>query len=621
MLGSKVRSWLRRNAVVIPAAFLFAVIAISGTLTYQRVGMVIPQVQTTRLSSEAIDRLDAAITNVFEAETGQRGFLLTGRSEYLQSYRDALQRMPEDLRRLEQLVHDDPAQYQRFLAFRDAIAAKLTELNQTLAAYRTGGTNAAIAIVTTDRGKTLMDEIRRVAASMHIQAERVRTTNRQQIVVAGNHALAMIVITTTVATILLLLTFVYIARSAEMQAVARDRAEKARQASEDANRIKDQFIATVSHELRTPLTAILGWSRILGADSRDPDLMSEGLGVIQNCAKAQAKLIDDLLDVSRILSGKLRLSCRTIDIADAVRTGIDSVRPSAAAKGVAITQFLENDIRVIGDPDRLQQVVWNLLTNAVKFTTRGGTVFVSLTRKESHAVVEVRDSGEGIDAGFLPYVFEPFRQADGSKARVHKGLGLGLSIVKYLVEAHGGAVTVWSEGKGAGSTFRISLPIMPFVHSEPAGESTEISVGDFDEIPLSLPEPDSLSGMTVLVIDDHQPTLDVLTSVLRAAGAEAVGASSAAEALRLLDRTCPDVVVSDIGMPGEDGLSFITKMRALPEPCGRARAIALTAYVRTEDRDAILASGFNAYLAKPVEPIELVNAIHDVLRQQADVER
>ena len=264
----------------------------------------------------------------------------------------------------------------------------------------------------------------------------------------------MIVITTTIAAILLLLTFVQVTRTSRAQRAARERAE-------EANRIKDEFIATVSHELRTPLTAILGWASILRADSPDPELLNDGLNVIQRCAKAQATLIEDLLDVSRILTGKLRLSCRTIDLADPVCSGIDSVRLSAAAKGVTITSDLDAGIRIAGDPDRLQQVVWNLLTNAVKFTKRGGTILVRLTRSDSQAVIEVRDSGEGIDAVFLPHVFEPFRQADGSKAREHKGLGLGLSIVKYLAEAHGGTVTVWSDGQGKGTTFRVSLPIMP----------------------------------------------------------------------------------------------------------------------------------------------------------------
>jgi CheY-like chemotaxis protein len=324
-------------------------------------------------------------------------------------------------------------------------------------------------------------------------------------------------------------------------------------------------------------------------------------------------VIDDLLDVSRILTGKLRLSARTIAVAEAVRAGIDSVRPSALAKQVTIVENVDPDIRIIGDPDRLQQVVWNLLTNAVKFTPRGGAVSVSLSRSESQATIVVRDSGEGIDAEFLPHVFEPFRQADGSKARVHKGLGLGLSIVKYIVEAHGGTVAASSAGKGEGTTFRVSLPIMPFVRSEPAGEAPHFDAADIRDI--ALPHGDSLTETTILVVDDHKPTLDVLTTTLRRAGADAVGASSVAEGLQLFHRICPDVVVSDIGMPGEDGLSFIAKLRALPKPCSGARAIALTAYARREDRDAILSSGFDAYLAKPVEPVELVNTIQNLLSQ------
>jgi signal transduction histidine kinase len=260
--------------------------------------------------------------------------------------------------------------------------------------------------------------------------------------------------TTSVAAVLLLLTFAQITVAARAN-------ERARAESESANRMKDQFLATVSHELRTPLTAILGWSAILAERNADAQMVAEGAATIQHSASVQKKLIEDLLDVSRIQAGKLRLSMRPLDLGQAVRRAIDSMRPAADAKSIAVVTSIEAGIEVSGDPDRLQQIVWNLMTNAVKFTPRGGRIEAGVLRSGSQASIEIRDSGEGIDPSFLPHVFEPFRQSDSSRARVHKGLGLGLSIVKYLVEAHGGTVAVFSPGLGEGATFCVLLPLMP----------------------------------------------------------------------------------------------------------------------------------------------------------------
>jgi CheY-like chemotaxis protein len=311
---------------------------------------------------------------------------------------------------------------------------------------------------------------------------------------------------------------------------------------------------------------------------------------------------------------------QTINLAQVTRAGVDTVRPAAEAKGVRVSVDARDALRITADPDRLQQIVWNLVSNAVKFTPRGGNINVSVERIDSQAVIAVSDSGEGIDSDFIPHIFEPFRQADASKARVHKGLGLGLSIAKNLVEAHGGTVMVSSEGKGHGATFRVSLPITPFTTAHELPGERITSQQDDDDMPLELPSPDALLGFTVVVVDDHRPTLDLLTSVLQHSGATVHAASNTAEGYTALRRFQPDVIVSDIGMPEEDGMALIARIRALPsDRGGETPAVALTAYVRDADRDKVLRSGFQAYLAKPIEPMTLVNTIREVRDQVHDL--
>jgi signal transduction histidine kinase len=301
----------------------------------------------------------------------------------------------------------------------------------------------------------------RAIDEMRDEEERQRRVSRVNADTSGRRALQGVVVSTTVSALLLLLTFAQVAATARANRIARERAE-------DANRMKDEFIATVSHELRTPLATILGWSSILGDDSIDREILREGLATIQRSASVQKKLIEDLLDVSRTLTGKLRLSMRTLDLQEVVHSAVESMRPAADAKSISLLTSFEPSIRVSGDPDRLQQIIWNLMTNSVKFTPRGGIISVVTSSAGEHALIEVRDSGEGIDASFLPHVFERFRQSDASRAREHKGLGLGLSIVKYLAEAHGGTVSAWSDGIGTGTTFRVMLPIVAMPAPLPA---------------------------------------------------------------------------------------------------------------------------------------------------------
>jgi signal transduction histidine kinase len=384
-------------------------------------------------------------------------------------------------------------------------------------------------------------------------------------------------------------------------ALALDNARLYRDAQE-ANRTKDEFLGTVSHELRTPLTAILGWAHIL-EKKRDPDSLDRGLAIIERNAKSQAQIIEDILDVSRIISGKLRLDLRAVDLATSVRSAIDVVRPSAEARGIELEVDLDQETGpVLGDADRLQQVVWNLLSNAVKFTPKGGRVSLHMQRVGSVARVVVRDTGKGIDPEFLPHVFERFRQADSSTSRAHAGLGLGLSIVRHIVEGHGGYVRAESEGKGKGATFVVDVPL-----NAPSRVA---------EARVSSPAPSDdghrLDGLKVLVVDDEPDARELIAVILGDQGAEVTTAASATEALRQIAAVRPDVLVSDIGMPGEDGYWLIRKVRALKDDLSRVPAIALTAYARADDARKAFLAGYQMHVAKPVEPATLTAVIFDV---------
>jgi signal transduction histidine kinase/ActR/RegA family two-component response regulator len=373
---------------------------------------------------------------------------------------------------------------------------------------------------------------------------------------------------------------------------------------ESANRTKDEFLATVSHELRTPLNAILGWVRMLRSGGLPEDKRERALEIIERNANAQTQLIEDLLDVSRIISGKLRLDMRSANLETVVENAIEAVRPAAHAKNVVLEQVLDPELAPIwGDPARLQQVVWNLLTNAVRFTPAEGRVTLTARRRQEFVDISVADTGQGIDAAFLPKIFERFRQADATTTRKHGGLGLGLAIVRHLVELHGGTVHVASDGEGRGATFSVTLPIA----SARSSSSERPPALRFGAAPTEFQCAQQLEGVTVLVVDDEPDAREMLGEMLGACHAKVVTASSVAEALRLVPEVRPDVVVSDIGMPDEDGYVLIRKLRALPEGAGgRIPAIALTAYARFEDRTKALVAGFNMHVPKPVEPAELL---------------
>jgi len=372
---------------------------------------------------------------------------------------------------------------------------------------------------------------------------------------------------------------------------------------QQANRLKDEFLATISHELRTPLNAVLGWARVLRSAELTPTLRTRALESIERNAVTQARLIDDLLEVSRIVTGKLRLKVRPLDLTVIIDAAVDVVRPAADAKDIRLERRYERrPWPTLGDPDRLQQVAWNLLSNAVKFTPRGGSVRVELDRNGGTDRMVVTDSGKGIDSAFLPHVFAPFRQADASTTRDHGGLGIGLAIVRQLTELHGGSVSAESEGPGSGARFTVLLPI------HEAAPSTR-GAGPLLDVPRESHVPD-LSSTRVLVVDDDADARELLAATLGYYGAEVVAAESAGEALALIPEVVPDVLLSDIGMSGEDGYGLIRRVRALPpERGGLVPAIALTAYAAANDRARSLTAGFQFHVAKPFDPLDLARTV------------
>lgn len=400
------------------------------------------------------------------------------------------------------------------------------------------------------------------------------------------------------------------ARAEEERVMSLERERNTRAEAEAANRSKDEFLAMVSHELRTPLNAITGWTSLLLGGGLEPARVKRALETIERNARSQAQLIDDLLDINRIVSGKLRVNVGSVDVPSIAEMALESVRLAADSKGVALDAEIDAAAgRLMGDADRVQQIIWNLLSNAIKFTPRAGRVKLGVKRDEHGIAIVVEDSGQGISAEFLPYVFERFKQGDGTSTRTKGGLGLGLAIVKHLVELHGGTVNVDSEGVGRGAVFSVRFP-----HSGRAYELTPKS-STFASVRPTFDPPHEVEGLRVLVLDDEPDARDLLQTLLESCKISVMTAATAADAFDIV-RTMPlDVLLSDIAMPEEDGLSFIRRVRALPrDEGGRIPAVALTAYARLEDRTTALRAGFNSHVAKPVEASELLAVLISISR-------
>jgi signal transduction histidine kinase/ActR/RegA family two-component response regulator len=386
---------------------------------------------------------------------------------------------------------------------------------------------------------------------------------------------------------------------------------RAQKSLEEESRRKDQFLATLSHELRTPMTAVLGWTRMLKLGLPEKEAR-DALDAIERSAEIQAQLIEDVLDVSRIVAGKLTFRPAPVDVAPVLKAAMGTVHPAAAAKGIEILSSVPPVLpRILGDEGRLQQIIWNLLANAVKFTPRRGSVTVRVAVVGSLLRLTVQDNGKGIDADYLPHVFEPFSQEDSSSTRSYEGIGLGLSIARSLVEQHGGTIRVASEGAGRGSTFTVELPVIEAVPGVEREPKLTVAVA-----PSALANLTALAGLRLLVVDDQDFTRDLVAAILRRAGALVTAATSVREGLARFESDAPHAVICDLAMPELDGFAFLGAVRAMSSPRNRTPVIALTAFGRPEDRQHALAAGFNEYLKKPIDPEELASSVLRVAGQR-----
>jgi signal transduction histidine kinase/ActR/RegA family two-component response regulator len=646
---------LERTLVLLFCLVLFA-LGLTEWLSFRVVRGLAQSQRRVVHSQQVRETLWRVLSTMQDAETGQRGFLLTGQESYLEPYRRARAQSSGVAERLGSLVSGDDSQKILLGQLRVHVAHKWHELDKTILLRRTRGFEAAQRSVFSNRGKRAMDGIRRVVSQMQ-NAETASLVERsRELQDSEKQARTTLIALSLFAPLSFTLFYWQVRRAiaqrnllleAEQQARAsletsllserqaleaeaaarsdearaRETAERLRENAEAANRLKDEFLATVSHELRTPLNAVMGWAQLLRDERLDEPTRAQALETIQRSARSQAQLIEDLLDVSRILSGKLRLEVRPIDLCEVIEAAQHSVEPTAQAKGVRLQKVLDPHAGpVAGDFDRLQQIVWNLLSNAIKFTPRGGRVMVRLSKKDSYVEIALEDNGQGIESEFLPFVFDRFRQADGSATRRQGGLGLGLAIVRHLVELHGGVIRVESGGTGQGTTFTVSLPLYG-VQALEAGANSPSPNGRTapgDGAGGTIAENAPLSGVRVLVVDDQPDTLQVIRAALESRGAVVETARSASDALQVFAAFRPDVLLSDIGMPHTDGYTLIEKVRALPaESGGSTPAVAITAFAKMQDRIRALEAGFQMHLAKPVEPDELIAVVASLVARDS----
>jgi PAS domain S-box-containing protein len=738
-------SWTIEKKIMAGAGLVLAILLINALVSYRVTRRLIDNERLVGRTHEVLSELEDVMSTMDDAETGERGYLLTGEKSYLEPYQSAVGAIHARVEKLAQLTADNPDQQAHIPALEREIADRLYNLKNQIDRRKSGHADGARQIVMSDVGMSQMNDIRHDIAGMESEENDLLERQSEEAKASGRYSFLTDFVANLIACGLLSsvsyvvvsdvnarkraeealrqqrewlqvtlssigdaviatdtngdVTFlnpvaesltgwkleeaqgqslrrvfnimneqtretvenpalraiheglivglanhtVLIAKDgtempiddsgapikgAEGKVIGavlifRDITERrlaeeerstllageraAREKAEAASRSKDEFVAMISHEIRSPLNSILGWAQLLRNGKFDQAETERATEIIVRNARAQSQLIEDLLDISRVITGKLTLNVRSVELAQIIDAAMDSIRPAAEAKSIQLQARLgSRGSLVSGDPNRLQQIVWNLLSNAVKFTPRHGRVEVSLRRVDSNFQITVSDSGVGISPEFLPFVFDRFSQANTTSERKYGGLGLGLAIVRHLVELHGGTAHADSPGEGQGATFTVTLPVKALREEmselEPATPSAEYADSLTDAI--------MLDGLRVMIVDDEAETRDLLTAMLTRRGADVKACASAAEALEEIERWCPSLLVSDIGMPGEDGYTLIGKLRALgPERGGSIPAVALTAYARSEDRMRALASGFQVHVPKPIEAGELVVVI------------
>jgi PAS domain S-box-containing protein len=736
--------WSIERKIMAVAGIIVVLLLINELVSYRATRILIDHERLVSHTYQALAQLEATLSTVKDAETGERGYIISGDESYLEPYRTALDEIRGHVEKLRQLTADNPTQQARIAIFERKIAERLVTLKRGIDLNKASDVEGARQLILSGLGKRQMNDLRQQVEVMESEENELLRQRSQQSRASGRNALVTDIVPNLVACVLLVLIFYIIIRDVtarkraeevlrqqrewlritlssigdaviatdtqgcitfmnsitesltgwsqqeaegkpltevfriinaetrqpaedpvtrvlqegkvaglanHTRLIARDGTERpiddsaapiqsegkligvvlifrdvternrheearlqllageraAREQAEAASRSKDEFVAMISHELRSPLNSILGWAHLLRTAKLDPAETARAVEVIESNARAQARLIEDLLDISRAITGKLNLNIRPVDPAQSIQAAIESIRPAADAKSLQLEVHLEPKATwVSGDANRLQQIVWNLLSNAVKFTPRYGRIDVRAERIDSHVQITVSDSGMGISREFLPFVFERFSQANTTSERKYGGLGLGLSIVRHLVELHGGTVCGVSPGEGQGASFTVTLPVRVVRGEISETESAVTSAKDAS----SLTEAILLEGLRVMIVDDEAETRELLTIVLTRRGAEIRACSSAAEALEAIKQWRPSVLVSDIGMPGEDGFALIKKLRALEaEPGRNIPAVALTAYARSDDRLRALAAGFQIHVPKPVDAAELMLVI------------
>jgi PAS domain S-box-containing protein len=729
------------NNIKVGILVILGVLIANAALSYRSTSTLINRTEWVMHTDRVIAELEATLSTLKDAETGERGYIITGEETYLEPYQAALGQIDRHVQAVRDLTVDNPSQQARIPLLRKKTADRLLLLKQSIDLRRQGQVEAARQLIGSGVGKSTMDDLRQLIEAMerderdllrtrteasatsarftyltfiaanviaclllvgssYLALSGIRTRRRAEATLFQQRQLLEVTLSsigdgviatdnkgavrflnpvaealtgwkqkdaegrhiTTVFNIvnedtrqavenpairtiregvivglanhtvlvrkdgveipiddsgspikdsrgvllgsILIFRDITDRRTAENERARLFAAEKhAREQAEIASRSKDEFVATMSHELRTPLNAILGWAQMLRTGRLDPKQTADGLDTIERNAKMQRQLIEDLLDMSRVMTGKLSLDLRAVDLAQVIEASVDSIRPSVIAKSIDLkVQLNPGGGLVSGDPDRLQQIMWNLLSNSVKFTPRHGHIEVRLNRLESNFEIVVSDSGTGISEEFLPYVFNRFSQANTTTERQYGGLGLGLAIVRHLVEGHGGTIRAASGGLGKGATFTVSLPIRAVS-------------GDLDLIGTSgdnvhmLAESIRLDGVSVMIVDDEADSRALLETILTQRGAEVRTCRSSAEALTVIQNWVPSIIVSDLAMPEQDGYSFIRKLRSMSGKSRTIPAVALTARARTEDRLQTLAAGFQQHLIKPVDAAELVMVI------------